>query len=509
MEPYTINDNRPDLTPSEIEKGKNFSAIKNRAASGGGSFYTPLIAGLTVAVLLISSVLTLSKNPEKKIAEQTKATLQTNSNQPQVYIIDPVRDTTLVYSTGSQIKIPAHVFVDATGNEITGAVELRYREFHNVGEILLSEIPMTYDSAGAEYTFESAGMFEIQAFQDNSPLFIADQEAIEVKLASYDNREKKFNQYYMDADRNKWNYLGKDTPIAVKVNDKPVSIKTTPTDFDMIKPLVKNESQRQFTIDVNYTEFPELMAFNRVLFEVSKNDRSYDAAAANIEWNDVTIERIGKTRNYNITFSSPGKTYEVTAYPVIDKSDLKKSQDNWDHLYENYKKGVAANIKAAELKEQKLKQEITKNEVEVENLKKQAEGRELAKRRGAEASEFVYRTFTVRNFGIWNSDCPSNMPQGALVQANFQTEDGNDLETTTVFLIEVGKNAIYKFSRGEQIPFDPSADNLLIVITYDNHMGVFTKEQFKSLTANTKSYNFRLKMVRKETYKPEDINAFI
>lgn len=509
MDTYNINDNRPDLTPSEIEKGKDFSKVKARATTGGGSFYTPMIAGLTIAVLLISSVLFFGKKTENNSASNTKAMLPTNANKQTVFSIDPTRDTTLVYNTGSEIKIPAHVFVDAKGNEVTGIVELRYREFHNPGEILLSEIPMTYDSAGVQQYFESAGMFEIQAFQNNQPLFIANNEAIEVNLASLDSRETKFNQYYMDEGKDKWNYIGKDTPVAVKLHNKANSEEEKTENFDVIKPLVKNEMQQQFTIDVNYDEFPELAAFNNVLFEVSKKNKSYDPAAATINWDDVKLERIGKTTDYHIQFSATGKTYEVIAYPVIDKNDLKRSQANWDHLYADYKNKSATKIKAAVDKEEKLKKEILVSEAEVAKFEKLEEERAIAKRRGDGASQFVYRTFTVRNFGVWNSDCPYTLPQGALVQANFETEDGKDLEIASVFLIESDKNAVYKINPGEKISFNPSSDNLLIVVTYDNYMGIFTKEQFKSLTAKTKSYNFRVKMIRKENYKPEDINAFI
>jgi hypothetical protein len=111
--------------------------------------------------------------------------------------INTDKDTFIVSDRGSLITIPKNAFIDSLGNEVTGKVNLSYREFHHPAEIILSRIPMTYDSAGTRYHFESAGMFEIDAKQNGKKLRIAAGKSIAVNLASLDTAQTKFNQYYM------------------------------------------------------------------------------------------------------------------------------------------------------------------------------------------------------------------------------------------------------------------------------------------------------------------------
>ncbi|MEO1654321.1 MAG: hypothetical protein AAFU64_12320 [Bacteroidota bacterium] len=83
----------------------------------------------------------------------------------QSYTFQASEGDTLKYKTGTEIFVPGDAFVDSSGQSVSGQVEIQYREFHNSLDVLLSGIPMAYDSAGVQTPLQTAGMFDIQALQ--------------------------------------------------------------------------------------------------------------------------------------------------------------------------------------------------------------------------------------------------------------------------------------------------------------------------------------------------------
>lgn len=78
--------------------------------------------------------------------------------------------TTLTYSSGTKIKIPANAVTYEDGTPVEGEYTLKYREFRNPAEIAFSGIPMTYNDNGVEKNFNSVGMLEVRAEKDGKNL---------------------------------------------------------------------------------------------------------------------------------------------------------------------------------------------------------------------------------------------------------------------------------------------------------------------------------------------------
>ena len=116
-----------------------------------------------------------------------------------------------ILENGSEICIPKGAFVNQKGERIHSDVEIKYREFHKAAEIIASGIPMDYDSAGVKHHFESAGMFEIRAYQKNGQeVFLANDKSIQVNMAA-DSNEEGYNHYYLEEQfdlKPKWKLLG-------------------------------------------------------------------------------------------------------------------------------------------------------------------------------------------------------------------------------------------------------------------------------------------------------------
>jgi hypothetical protein len=117
--------------------------------------------------------------------------------QKSIYSTNATSGGLVEYPSGTKIIIPARAFVDANGNEIKGNVTIDYREFRDPVDILVSGIPMVYDSAGQSGDFESAGMFEINASVAGKEVFLAPGKKVDVQFAVVDTAST-FNFYRLD-----------------------------------------------------------------------------------------------------------------------------------------------------------------------------------------------------------------------------------------------------------------------------------------------------------------------
>lgn len=113
----------------------------------------------------------------------------------------------LEYPSGTRIMIPANAFVDAKGNPLKGEVTIDYREFRDPVDVIVSGIPMKYDSAGAVGDFKSAGMFEINASVNGEEVFLAPGKTVNLDFAVTDTADT-YNFYELD-EKDGWVYRGR------------------------------------------------------------------------------------------------------------------------------------------------------------------------------------------------------------------------------------------------------------------------------------------------------------
>lgn len=124
---------------------------------------------------------------------------------PDVFTYSAMTGSQLEYGSGTKISIPPMAFEDANGSPVTGNVDITYREFRDPVDILLSGIPMKYDSAGTTGDFESAGMFEINASQNGTEVYLRNNQQVAIDFAVVDTAST-FNFYRLD-EQNGWQYL--------------------------------------------------------------------------------------------------------------------------------------------------------------------------------------------------------------------------------------------------------------------------------------------------------------
>ena len=148
------------------------------------------IATVAVVVSIASVKYPLKENNSTAAENKVKPPLKNVNVNFENYLVDANQKTILKYQTGSIIKIPNDAFVDKNGKPVFGKVIIKYREFHDPADFFVSGIPMTYDSAGVQYHFESAGMLEILAFQKGKPVFVDPAKKIVIEMVSSQGDDK-------------------------------------------------------------------------------------------------------------------------------------------------------------------------------------------------------------------------------------------------------------------------------------------------------------------------------
>ncbi len=224
-----INLNRTPLSADEINGAMDFEGLLNPqatpAAKGGGKVIKLGMYSLAAAAVLAAGIYLWSNQSESTLTEDSSSEVNTTlaadeTKEKHVPLIDPpvkgyekefltaminVAEGGEVKLGESTINVPSNAFLDAEGNLLKGDVELRYREFNDVLDIFLSGIPMEYDSAGVNYTFESNGMFELRGFQKGAEVMIAPEKDLEVKMEIAE-RMAGFSEYYLNEETGVWDF---------------------------------------------------------------------------------------------------------------------------------------------------------------------------------------------------------------------------------------------------------------------------------------------------------------
>jgi len=501
MENSKININREEMTNEEIERDNNFDKLlkkhsqiqRGRKLKVGGM----ALVGVFLLGLFLVSFLTKEKTEIKELLVENSFNKPFNFDiENKEYLVNNQKGDILNFNN-SIIIIPANAFEDSNGNLIEGEVKLTYREFHNPVDFFVSGIPMTYDSAGYEYHFESAGMFEMNGFQNGKPVKLA--KPIEVKLASF-QEGNYFNKYYFDKEKNKWNYISKDVAELVfsnqedsildkkQVEKELVTIKKQIKEIEKSRPILKSKNSTCIKIEVDSMEFPEIVNFKNILFEIDKKDENFSPELAKIEWDDIKLSK--KENGYELLFFDEFKRTIINAKPVLDNKEFAKAMKNYEE----------------------------KNTTTVDNLKtRQRELLSSAKSFSNETAiaasmtNYVYRLFTVNNFGTYNSDFPRRLPKGQMIATLFtyQKEGSKKIDTltfSTVYLVEENRNALYNLRNTTTISFNPNNKYVLWAVTNKEELAVFSAKKFRKIPKNfAGTYTFELDISDKKVFALEQV----
>lgn len=382
---------------------------------------TSAIAAFSIISVMCFNLFKEKKSAVKINSSKINTVVAALGVKPISYQINAEKGDTINYHSGTQIIIPAACFVDEKGNKISGMVDLEYREYTNTAEILLSGIPMTYDSAGVQNNFESAGMLEINAYQNQKPVFINAAKAIHVDMAS--TLEKPgINLYRFDSIKNNWTMLGKDSlnnsladnaeaffidnknnfkndPLCASAKNLIEKKQTAKKLLQIVpvKPVLANTNKSSFTIDFDKEEFAELSEFENVQFEICDEKTNIGNADTAIIWEHVSIKKT-ISNQYLVTFNSGEQKLKYNVIPVFDKMNIEKAKLIFEAKYNAYNKKLEENKMAIAMAQKKLEDELKKAQQELAlaremEMQKEKEMQEIARTKAIEiAKELAEQT---------------------------------------------------------------------------------------------------------------------
>ncbi|MDG2370684.1 MAG: hypothetical protein P8M12_08570 [Flavobacteriales bacterium] len=552
-----VNINRPSISAEEIAKGKNFSELAKMANPVDLPFYksswfATSIAGVSLVVALVAFHYI---NQEKEISElkpkiekvqkqvEESTLISYNEDTPCIkppseklsikgtsYMVNNSKGKTITHPSGTTIEIPKNAFIK-DGKLVEGEVEIRYKEFKDQIDILLSGIPMHYDSANTDYVLESAGMVQIYGFQNNLPVDIKNGKSIKINFPTQDP-SSRFNLYELDTIENKWDFKGKPTVnrSKEKINkSKPTisivdaykieSIFTSSTkvieeqknqissaltvviedikELRANKPIIPNESvnkDRQFNLEVDKKEFPELSEFTEVIFEVLEEDENFNSSIYEIEWQNVILKEKVPGQVYLLNLFGDNSKESLLVKPILKGGDLAKAKQ----LFTDYSQRLDTKIAKEKELEQKLADAKKRFQ---EELKRQKEARVIRekmakqKKKQAKFKEIIVMSFEVAQFGTWNCDSPIKQPKGKTVNATFASLAGAPIVLGAVYLIEKNRNSIFTYDVAQfnNLKFNPKETNTLIGFTLDDEIAIFRSVKFESVKERKHEFKMEIK----------------
>ncbi len=521
MDKYNIQRNKEKLTDADIAKGKDFEALMNARGGASKPFYKkPGFYGIVAVtgVMLVVGGYFLSDS-------STTPTSTAPFVAPPIAGVD-IADTTwsvnagsgqdFIYATGSVVRIPANAFTDSTGKVVDGPVEIRYREFHDPASIFIAGIPMTYDSAGQQYHFESAGMLEITAWQNGHPLKTNPAAPIRVAMAS-NTPEDKFNIYYLDTVKKNWSFIKKDDPIVIRLAADTTSSEAgtaASTPKEPIKPVKADAKKPGFAIAYNPAEFPELNAYKGVRFEVDESKTPYNRADSKIQWEDVNITRNPDGATYTVVFTKDEKEARYVTYAAVDGANYAAAMQAFDAKYAEYQASLKAKEEAANNQSQRMQlivEEQDRHRMWVnDTLAARAMAIRAARGMNNETEGMIMREFMLENFGVWNSDCPSSLPEGAEIFATLKDSRNNKpLQVDKVYLVERGRNAIFTYYTAalKEFKFNPDSENMLWAITPDGFLAIYSADDFKTINTSKKNVTLTMQVTSTKVKTPAEARS--
>ena len=488
-----------------------------------------LWSGAAITVSAVATVLYLNKvnsvqpgkNDSVREMHKTESYVQPpipGKQKPfSVFKVSATNGGAFQYETGSVIKIPANAFINEKGNPVHDSIDINYREFHDALDIFLSGIPMKYDSAGTSYQLESAGMLEILAFDNGEKLALKKNTPIEIILASSSD-ESKYNVYALDTINHDWVYKGKDKilPDEIKyVQTKQPVIPVTQQleDEELIKPVHSDLKKYSFRILYDKKIFPELSAYDNVLFEVA--DNNFKPQYYKINWDKISLSAGDGRGLYTVKLRKMDTTINVTAKPVFEEADYAKALATFEAKQKQQSETTQQKEQSEKSKLEKTNkglstynQTMKRGEIMVGKFK---EG--VAYRQNNEAKKTVMgtvlltasRALSVFTLGIINSDvCVAYPPQVPVTPAVQYALDlrknaggSNQPTNNTIFIVEKGKNTVLRFTKDEPLKYNPKAQNLIWTMTAKNEIAFFQNANVSSPAVVEKDQELALQKIRK------------
>mmetsp|Transcript_26817 Transcript_26817/g.31190 ORF Transcript_26817/g.31190 Transcript_26817/m.31190 type:complete len:434 (-) Transcript_26817:95-1396(-) len=426
-------------------------------------YYSLILASLILFGCTTSEV-AQKENKSKKEDKEVASVIEPMSfdQGAEMYTVSAVEADTIFTPTGSTILFEPNSFVDADGKAIKGKVNIEWQEFHSLGEIIASGIPMKYDSAGVANDFESGGMFTIAANYKGQPAEIAPGKSVEVNLASMQDTPC-YNFYELDEKTGDWDY--KTTKNGEKVEE----------DAAEVEDQASEATGTIFEMNLNTHSFPELANQSILGWQATENLSSKERGWIKQSTTKVRIAQKNPDGTYQLEAKDKksSKTYDVT--PYTEDQAMADSQENEKIL--------------------------------------DAAADELIAYQANVAAGKVIRSIQITGFGTYNWDVINKRENSLPLYARFSYPKGVNPDLVTLRLISPEENFVvsYNSKEDDKFSFDPEKRNLLIGILPNNEIVSMSNAGFDSARGKSRGsdHTFKLEKTGLKLKSPKDIMKYM
>lgn len=538
MANYKINTKPGKLPDDAVNKNMNFDKFMSGYKPAPRGFKgIKAVAGTAVATVAVAVAAYFIFHPAAPVTPAAAAPfinppLKKMDMPPSTFIVNTAADTNLVYTTGSTIVIPQEAFMKADGTPVKGDVQLKYREFHDPIDIIMSGIPMNYDSAGHSYQLESAGMFDISASQDGQPLLLRPGKTLAVNMVSHTNSDD-YNVYYLDTVQKRWEYVRENTaanntvqPIySIDKEKEKVFLAAHPAEAipeteKLVAPAKADPAAYNFSIDYKADEFPELAVYNGVKFEIAANDKSYNPKLAERVWDEVAIHRHEDGHHYTITFSSGKEQHSFNASPVVDANNYEAALKDFEYKQSRYE----LLLRRRQKQEEQMRDSLYRlnsyfmGVASRSNLDERFNAFISGNYAGATKDMLVSRLFTINKLGVWNGDRPwdyfsriVDKPHKRFHKARFFSAAGVPLLLRSVYLLKRKMNTYIPVFENKfaELPYTKDMFDIFIGITYDNKIVYMKDEDVHALDDSADEFKLRMTDAGENVTTPDQLKALL
>ncbi len=511
MKNVKINVDRPQIKSEDIASKQNFNKVLNGYQKlKPPIFKNPWFYGAigVASIAILFTIGSINLNPDKhennitlnnqELPEDTKcihAPIENVNIDFKTFNINTTKEETINLPSGTIITIPKGSLI-LNSNETK--IEIKVREFNSKSESFIAGIPMD-EKEGA---FESAGMIEIRAVDNERDVKINPLKPLKVNLNLTKNPEN-FQFWKLNEDKNKWvthkaiysneNATNKEqsqtNSIEINKNNLLKSIENTnseieknksglvilksPERIDFHLPITENQ---RFDLDFDTKEFPELEKFKGMEFEVSSK-KAYDKSFTKKTWNDVSLLKEKET--YFAVFSAKKDKFKIEVRPVLNGQKKEIAEKEFKKMYDSYsetKLQLVQNEKELLIKK-KEQQEKYDQLIKSLNAQNQTNINTVLDSEIAITSLPKFKAdFSVSEFGVYNCDKVNSYPTSFKEEVHFSFFNNLPVEIISAFVFNEKKDIRYSYGRNSVRPIssigvhekDP---NTLVTIDKEGKMG--------------------------------------
>ena len=511
MKNVKINVDRPQIKSEDIASKQNFNKVLNGYQKlKPPIFKNPWFYGAigVASIAILFTIGSINLNPDKhennitlnnqELPEDTKcihAPIENVNIDFKTFNINTTKEETINLPSGTIITIPKGSLI-LNSNETK--IEIKVREFNSKSESFIAGIPMD-EKEGA---FESAGMIEIRAVDNERDVKINPLKPLKVNLNLTKNPEN-FQFWKLNEDKNKWvthkaiysneNATNKEqsqtNSIEINKNNLLKSIENTnseieknksglvilksPERIDFHLPITENQ---RFDLDFDTKEFPELEKFKGMEFEVSSK-KAYDKSFTKKTWNDVSL--IKEKETYFAVFSAKKDKFKIEVRPVLNGQKKEIAEKEFKKMYDSYsetKLQLVQNEKELLIKK-KEQQEKYDQLINSLNTQNQTNINTVLDSEIAITSLPKFKAdFSVSEFGVYNCDKVNSYPTSFKEEVHFSFFNNQPVEIISAFIFNEKKDIRYSYGRNSVRPIssigvhekDP---NTLVTIDKEGKMG--------------------------------------